>query len=346
MPPLNGFFPEPSDSRSSCRTARSIASTWGIELIQPTNPEVVLPLAQSIVLPDGRRLAYDDVGDASGTPVLFLHGVPGSRRYWTIATTAELLARRGIRLLSIDRPGMGLSSPHPRRSVPSFAEDVRSLAESLELSRVGVIGFSGGAPYALAIAAFHPELVTNVALVAPMADLGVPRLLDGLDPYVRRALKLAAKSHVLLQHRLVERLDAPHLVTLGAERAWSHLPASDRRVLSQPSVRAAAKDTMQEAARRGFEGLRLDAEILLRPWEFDLAGVGAPVEIFCGGADPWSTDEIVHWLKRGLGNVRIRRSPAAGHFCSLANEFDSVLGVFSAEPTAQPVAEPLQATTA
>ena len=33
----------------------------------------------TLTLPDGRTLAYDDVGDPAGTPVVYLHGTPDSR---------------------------------------------------------------------------------------------------------------------------------------------------------------------------------------------------------------------------------------------------------------------------
>ena len=61
-----------------------------------------------IALPDGRSLAYAEFGDPDGRPVLFFHGTPGYRlNPWT--TDAELRSL-GVRLIALDRPGVGRST--------------------------------------------------------------------------------------------------------------------------------------------------------------------------------------------------------------------------------------------
>jgi pimeloyl-ACP methyl ester carboxylesterase len=214
----------------------------------------------------------------------------------------------------------------PDRTVTSFADDVLVLADALEIGRFSTLGFSGGAAYALATAARAPGRVASIGLVAPLGDLGVPRLIASLEPSMRRALTIAARSQAVVRSRFVEGYDARRLMKRGAEKIWSYLPAADRRVLSRDGVRASAIGTMEEAALHGLEGVRLDAELLLAPWDFDLSEVAAPVDLFCGGADPWSTDEIAHWFKRGLRQVRLHRDPSGGHFTTLVTRADVVLG--------------------
>src|SRR5699024_1947321 len=67
--------------------------------------------AASAVLPDGRRLAYSEQGDPAGRPLLLLHGTPGSRLQRH--PDGELARRAGVRLVTVDRPGFGLSDPAP-----------------------------------------------------------------------------------------------------------------------------------------------------------------------------------------------------------------------------------------
>ena len=64
-------------------------------------------------LADGRTLGYDEFGDPAGTPVIFLHGFGSSRvvRHPDDAIAAQL----GIRMLAVDRPGIGLSTGRPGR---------------------------------------------------------------------------------------------------------------------------------------------------------------------------------------------------------------------------------------
>ena len=58
-----------------------------------------------------RRIGFAEFGSASGRPILWLHGTPGARRQIPIEAR-EYAAARGVRLIGIDRPGVGLSLIH------------------------------------------------------------------------------------------------------------------------------------------------------------------------------------------------------------------------------------------
>ncbi len=103
-----------------------------------------------LILPDGRRLGYAEYGDPEGWPLMFFHGTPGSR---VMARFAAPKAREmGVRLIAPERPGFGLSDFKPQRQLLDWAEDVRELAEVLNLERFAVAGVSGGGPYVAACA--------------------------------------------------------------------------------------------------------------------------------------------------------------------------------------------------
>lgn len=116
-------------------------------------------------LPDGRVLGFAEYGVPAGTPLLFFHGFPSSRLE---GYAADGLARhRNVRLLCIDRPGFGLSTPQPGRSILDWAADVENFAHGVGLSRFAVIGGSGGGPYALACAHALPrDMLSAVGLFA------------------------------------------------------------------------------------------------------------------------------------------------------------------------------------
>jgi pimeloyl-ACP methyl ester carboxylesterase len=65
-----------------------------------------------------RRLAR--VGDPAGQPVFFLHGTPGSRLFCPDPDP-------GVRLITLDRPGYGLSTP---LEVPTLSSVAELLGES------------------------------------------------------------------------------------------------------------------------------------------------------------------------------------------------------------------------
>lgn len=93
--------------------------------------------SSKLTLPDGRDLGYAEYGSPTGKPIFCLHGTPGSRielSFWH-----HHAERLGLRLVGLDRPGMGWSSPQPGRKVADHAKDVQFLAEHLGLEEYGVM---------------------------------------------------------------------------------------------------------------------------------------------------------------------------------------------------------------
>ncbi|WGM38941.1 alpha/beta hydrolase [Caulobacter sp. NIBR1757] len=120
--------------------------------------------------PDGSQVAYSDYGPRSGRPVLVLHSSSASRPAPSRLVAA--LQARGFRPLSLDRPGFGLTDPHPdkarARAAPFDAavDDVRLFLRHLKLERVDVVA-KGGAQVAVAMARLAPETMGRVLLVNP-----------------------------------------------------------------------------------------------------------------------------------------------------------------------------------
>jgi len=73
---------------------------------------------------------------------------------------------RGVRVVCPDHPGAGRSDAHPQRTIPGYADDVSALADAMGLERFAVLGYSGGASYALACGARLPERVSAVGIMA------------------------------------------------------------------------------------------------------------------------------------------------------------------------------------
>jgi pimeloyl-ACP methyl ester carboxylesterase len=117
----------------------------------------------------GRKVCVAEYGARDGFPVIALHGTPGSRLKYAVAdgTAASL----GLRLISPDRWGYGGTDAHPDPSLATYAQDVDFIAGLLGLGRFGVIGISGGGPYAVAAAARLGSRITRLALVAPVGSI-------------------------------------------------------------------------------------------------------------------------------------------------------------------------------
>lgn len=124
---------------------------------------------QKLELPDGRTLGYADYGPADGAPVLWCHGGPGSRMEPAgVAPAAEEL---GIRIIGFDRPGYGLSTPRPGRSIEACVPDTLALADHLGLASFHIVGVSTGGAYALSTAAIAPDRVLGVVACCALTDM-------------------------------------------------------------------------------------------------------------------------------------------------------------------------------
>ena len=153
-------------------------------------PTVQRPRVDSSVhLPDGRCLAYAEYADADGAPVILFHGLPGSRLSWGMLPGSPFPP--GLRIIAPDRPGYGGSEPKPGRTLLEWADDVRALADALELERFAVVGVSGGGPGALACAFRMPERLTSVGVVSGAAPTNAPGVFRGMSRTNRFFTKLA-----------------------------------------------------------------------------------------------------------------------------------------------------------
>ena len=115
---------------------------------------------------DGRHLAYLEVGDPDGPLVIHNHGGPSSRL--EVRLLADSATKNRIRLVGVDRPGQGQSSPQKTRTYAGWADDLVAIADALGYREFGVTGWSEGGPWALAAAAYiDPDRLRHVSSIAP-----------------------------------------------------------------------------------------------------------------------------------------------------------------------------------
>ena len=174
-----------------CACAATGRST-GIGFPSVSRPSAAPKRDRVVTLRDGRRVGFAEWGPTDGRPVVLFHGMPGSR---LSCPDEEETERAGVRLITIDRPGYGVSSPHPGRTLLGWVSDYVEWAELVGLPPCPIVGWSGGGPYALACAVQRPECVTAVGLAASPAPLDeVPSEWDGLAAEVRDLIRLLRRD--------------------------------------------------------------------------------------------------------------------------------------------------------
>jgi pimeloyl-ACP methyl ester carboxylesterase len=103
----------------------------------PPSPLSSDPTTSTFLLSSSRTLTFSTYGSPTGPPILYQHGFPGSRlegQHLDILATSL-----GLRIIALDRPGHGGSSPHPGAGLLDWAADVEAVVDGLGLQRVGVL---------------------------------------------------------------------------------------------------------------------------------------------------------------------------------------------------------------
>lgn len=283
----------------------------------------------SIQLADGRRLGFAEYGPSRGRPLLWFHGTPGARRQ--IAPEARAAATaRNVRLIAIERPGIGASTAHLYGAIREFAPDIEQLCNALEIERFAVAGLSGGGPYALSCAHHMPERVVAVAVLGGVAPaVGADAARGGVSTLARTLSPLFARTHRPLGASL--RALLPFLEPWKEEviDLFARLmPTGDRLIFEDPGVRAMFVDDLLTGARQDMRAFLFDAVVFGREWGFRLEDVRVPIHLWYGDADNIVPVEHGEHLAGRLPNAILRIRKDEGHLGGLGATheiFDALL---------------------
>lgn len=276
-----------------------------------------------VQLSDGRQLAYADWGDPAGAPVVLMHGWPGSRLGGALLDGTA--GANGARLIVPDRPGLGRSDPCQGRTLSDWPDDLDRLMTTLGVERFALVGYSGGAAYALACAHRLRDRVSAVAIVSGLAPVPSVRATMVLPPHMIAILSLC-RVYPALAGVPVGALSfvihsLPRLLALQTRLA---VCADDRRVLSRPAVFEALQAEYREAFRQGTGAVAHEAVINARDWGFPLRQLPPGIHLYHGRDDRLIPAALAYRLARALPACRCRIVPGAGHFW-IADHFGEVL---------------------
>lgn len=249
--------------------------------------EIARPkLEGNVAVGEDRQIGFAEFGDPQGRAVFWLHGTPGARRQ--IPTEARVYAKEhGIRLIGLDRPGIGSSSPHRYANIRAFADDLRTIADILGVDKMAVIGLSGGGPYALASAAAMPDRVVAAGIlggVAPfLGDQGITSGLMNLGKRAAPLLKLGGDPLRIGASLLVRSIRPVANTALFLYAAVS--PEGDRRLLTRPEFGAMFLDDLLNGSRKQLAAPFNDIILFTQDWGFRLEEVTVPVRWWHGDSD-------------------------------------------------------------
>lgn len=291
-------------------------------------------------LADGRMLGYAEYGDPSGVAMLAFHGMPGSR--FMFQRTHALGVELGMRVIAVERPGFGLSSPHPRRSLHSFAADIAALTDALGIKRFAVAGVSAGGPYAAACAALLPERVTALAMVSPVGPMAGPEAPSGIGAGHTIAFHVGPRLMPLLAGIFsIGRalfLYAPQ-VMIGI--MLGRCAASDRAILSRREIRTDLLQAVAAGMRPGVGGCLQDMRIFSQPWNIPFQDITAPAFLWMGLADRNVPVAAALHLGEFVPGCHVKPIETAGHYWiydNIREVMTTILDAVHHQPVRQAVA--------
>jgi pimeloyl-ACP methyl ester carboxylesterase len=234
------------------------------------------PARAGVASVGGRRLGWGEWGPADGVPVLFCTGAGMTSRFGFVGRELDGL---GVRLLCVDRPGLGRSSIDLEKSCESYARDVAAVLDDRGLGPVRVLGFSQGAPFAIAVAA--SGRATALALVSPQDELAHPAVRPSLPAELGALVDAVATDPSGVEAAFIAQSDANGLF----ERVVAMSLPEDRAFYREPTFEEAWRRTLQDGFAQGAQGYARDLVLALRRWPTPPEAVPVPVHLWFGEQD-------------------------------------------------------------
>lgn len=249
-------------------------------------------------LADGRNLGWAAWGPADGDPVLFFGGAATGR---SLGFGADVLDRLNVQLIAVERPGLGVSDPAPARTLSDWPRDIAQLAADLDLTDCRIVGFSQGAPFALACAA--SGITSKVAIVSGQDVLDHPAFAGRIDPHLAGLLQAITEDPA--------DVEASFAASGNADMLWqlitAHSAPVDLAVYTDPGFQPLFQRALAEGFSQGGAGYARDLVLSMQPWPFELSEIKARVHLWYGSLDT----STVH--SPDFGATMARRLPDCRH---------------------------------
>lgn len=243
------------------------------------------PAKKEARLANGLRLAYAELGDPKGEPLLLLHGYTDTSRSWSV-----LVPYLGqYRLLIPDQRGHGASdAPECCYSASQFAFDAKLFLDAMGVKSAAVAGHSMGSMIAITMAAEYPDRVSSIVLIGSTA--------------------LAPVKHGGWLYDNVAALKWPLDRDSDFLREWH--PSNQPTSVDPEFAEAVMTDILEIKPHVWRNVMR---ELSYVPVGRHAADVKAPVLILSGGKDPLFPPEHHESLLKAFPAAKAHVFPELGH---------------------------------
>jgi pimeloyl-ACP methyl ester carboxylesterase len=248
----------------------------------------------NVALPDGVTLAYVEMGDPKGPPVVMIHGYTDNARDWVPMLP---YVAKNFRLILVDIRGHGQSSkPECCYARLDFAYDIKLLLDALGIAKADIVGHSLGSIIAQTVAEYWPDRTAHVVLISSTG--GQPPNAPQKAPEFDYAAQI---------RQLKEPIDAdsPFMIS------WWDSPTP----VDAEFIRRQRKDAAGIPLRVWLAVLDqgLSADNSFADLQRTLPRLTAPTLLIWGSKDPIMEEPVRHSLRQALPKARVKVFDGLGH---------------------------------
>jgi pimeloyl-ACP methyl ester carboxylesterase len=249
---------------------------------------------KSVALPNGQTLAYIDMGERSGRPVVLIHGYTDNARDWV--PMLPYLSKRD-RLILVDIRGHGQSSkPECCYTRLDFAYDIKLLLDVLGVRKADIVGHSLGSIIAQTFAEYWPERTARVVLISSTG--GAPPEGAKKPPQIDFAAEIRKLKEPI-------EADSPFMI------AWWDSPTP----VDEDFIRRQRKDAANIPLRVWLAVLdqALPAANAFTDLQGTLPRLKAPTLLIWGSKDPIMEEDVRQTLRTALPAAKVKVFDGLGH---------------------------------
>lgn len=271
-----------------------------------------------------------------------LHGTPGAASLFT-ATDAP--ARDlGLAIIAPDRWGYGRSDAPDYPALSDYADDIGEMMSALGVGAFAVSGFSGGGPYAAAVAARLGARVTAAALVSPVGLVAESMDAGEISRFHRFCFRtLSQRPSTTEQIFRAYRWAVARSPRVACGLATALAPRADKHVMADCAVSQRILGAFSDGLALSTRGPAIDLALFGAPWPFDPASIFAPAKIWIGTLDTNVPVAAAHRLAARIPHAELDVLTGEGHLW-VALHYPDILGWMNSA-WARPVAHNIAAAT-
>ena len=262
-----------------------------------------------LTLKNQKKLTWYEYGDPHGLPVFYFHGTPGS--HLEAATADKIAQQLGIRMIAPDRTGYGDSEMHEDTEFIDWPNKVTLLADKLCLTEFSVLGYSGGAPYALSCADKIPKRLINTTIVSSPASLTTDIMQQHMNINFRPLYELADTNFQMAKQQVTEltrSLDA------FVELVSSQLSDSDKLIFEQDQFKEHYFKNLEHSFKQGADATVIDLRNISQSWGFKIEDIQLKIDIWHGNDDNNFNIAIAEYLANKLNSTLYKMSDSGHYF--------------------------------